>query len=77
MAYPLIRPPETLTTPVGEGVEMDLDGIPIVQELWRLRIKTTACCQDVGEATAGVRDQRAPSGTAQTRPAPTTADGPC
>ncbi|MEU7045426.1 hypothetical protein AB0A77_30825 [Streptomyces varsoviensis] len=58
MADPLIHPHETLTTPAGEDVEIDLDMVPVVRELWRLRIKTTACCQDVGEATAGVRAQR-------------------
>ncbi|MEV5509068.1 hypothetical protein [Streptomyces orinoci] len=58
MADPLIHPHETLTTPAGDAVEIDLDMVPVVRELWRLGIKTTACCQDVGEATAGVREQR-------------------
>ncbi|MEU1674113.1 hypothetical protein ABZ752_19095 [Streptomyces roseifaciens] len=57
-ADPPIHPHQTLITPAGDHVEIDADMIPIVHELWRLRFKTTACCQDVGEATAGVREQR-------------------
>ena len=30
--------------------------VPIVSELWRLGLTTVACCQDVGEATAALRD---------------------
>ncbi|RCG15206.1 hypothetical protein DTL70_30885 [Streptomyces diacarni] len=55
---PPIHPRETLATPAGEPVEIDTGMIPVIRELWRLGITTTACCQDVGEATAGVREQR-------------------
>lgn len=55
---PLIHPHETLETPSGEPVEIDTDMVPVVRELWRLGFTTTACCQDVGEATAAVRAQR-------------------
>lgn len=55
---PPIHPRETLTTPTGETVEIDTAMAPVVLELWRLGFTTTACCQDVGEATAGVREQR-------------------
>lgn len=55
---PPIHPTETLTTPARETVEIDTDIAPVVLQLWRLGFTTTACCQDVGEATAGVREQR-------------------
>jgi hypothetical protein len=55
---PAIHPHETLTTPSGEPADIDADMVPTVRELWRLGFTTSACCQDVGEATAGVRAQR-------------------
>ncbi|WP_149180891.1 hypothetical protein [Streptomyces sp. TRM49041] len=58
MTDPLIHPHETLTTRTGERVAIDAEMVPIVRELWRLGYTTSACCQDVGEATAGVRAQR-------------------
>ncbi|MFE4665462.1 hypothetical protein ACFRI7_06010 [Streptomyces sp. NPDC056716] len=57
MTDPLIHPHETLTAPQGEPVEIDAEMIPVVRALWRLGYATLACCQDVGEATAGVRAQ--------------------
>ncbi|MEV8055129.1 hypothetical protein AB0P37_01030 [Streptomyces antimycoticus] len=56
---PLIHPHETLTTPNGERVDIDTEMLPVIRELWRLSFTTSACCQDVGEATAGVRAKRA------------------
>ncbi|MEU2179738.1 hypothetical protein [Streptomyces thermolilacinus] len=58
MTDPLIHPHETLTTRTGERVAIDADMVPVIRELWRLGYTTTACCQDVGEATAGVRAKR-------------------
>ncbi|GAA1175791.1 hypothetical protein [Streptomyces rhizosphaericus] len=55
---PTIHPYETLTTPAGERVQIDETMIPTVRELWRLGFATSGCCQDVGEATAGVRAKR-------------------
>ncbi|WP_327689044.1 hypothetical protein [Streptomyces tubercidicus] len=55
---PPIHPRQTLITPAGEHVDVDVDMVPVLGELWRLGFTTTACCQDVGEATAGVREQR-------------------
>ncbi|MCQ8832750.1 hypothetical protein [Streptomyces malaysiensis] len=57
-ADPLIHPHHTLITPPGEHVDIDIGMVPVISELWRLGFTTTACCQDVGEATAGVREQR-------------------
>jgi len=57
MPDPLIHPHETLTTPTGERVKIDTEMIPVIRELWRLGLATTGCCQDVGQATAGVRAQ--------------------
>ncbi|KUL26656.1 hypothetical protein [Streptomyces regalis] len=55
---PPIHPTETLTTPAGDQADIDTEMVPVIRELWRLGFTTTACCQDVGEATAGVRAQR-------------------
>ncbi|MFK0116676.1 hypothetical protein [Streptomyces sp. NPDC090994] len=57
MPDPLIHPHRTLTTREGTSVEIDTDMVPTIRELWRLDYTTLACCQDVGEATAGVRAQ--------------------
>ncbi|MDI3422942.1 hypothetical protein [Streptomyces luteolus] len=59
MTDPTIHPFETLTTPTGERVQIDQEMTPVVRELWSLGLMTTGCCQDVGEATAGVRALRA------------------
>ncbi|MGY3682520.1 hypothetical protein ACVWXU_006143 [Streptomyces sp. TE33382] len=55
---PPVHPYETLTAPDGEQADIDTEMVPVVRELWRRGYTTTACCQDVGEATAGVRAQR-------------------
>lgn len=55
---PLIHPHQKLITPEGEHVDIDLAMVPVIGELWRLGFTTTACCQNVGEASAGVREQR-------------------
>lgn len=55
---PTIHPFETLTTSQGLTVQVDEAMTPIVRDLWRLGYSTSGCCQDVGEATAGVRDKR-------------------
>ncbi|MFF4254984.1 hypothetical protein ACFY1L_27630 [Streptomyces sp. NPDC001663] len=57
MADPPIHAYETLTTRDGEQVEIDTEMVPVIRGLWRLGFTTIACCQDVGEATAGVRAQ--------------------
>ncbi|MFC8349759.1 hypothetical protein [Streptomyces sp. NPDC057280] len=59
MTDPLIHTHETLTARDGAPVEIDTEMVPVVRELWRLNYTTLACCQDVGEATAGVREQAA------------------
>jgi hypothetical protein len=45
-----------LTTP--DGIEVDIDDamVALVRALWSLNLKTTACCQDFGEGTAGQRE---------------------
>lgn len=55
---PTIHPFEILTTSQGLPVQVDEAMTPIVRDLWRLGYSTSGCCQDVGEATAGVRDKR-------------------
>jgi len=55
---PPIHPTKTLTTPAGDRVDIDIEMVPVIRELWRLGFTSTTCCQDVGEATAGVRAQR-------------------
>lgn len=56
MSDPPIHSYRQLATPAGEQVNIDAEMVPIVSELWRLGLTTVACCQDVGEATAGLRD---------------------
>nr|WSZ97294.1 hypothetical protein OH820_17965 [Streptomyces sp. NBC_00857] len=55
---PPVHPTETLTSPTGNQADIDTEMVPVIRELWRLGFTTRACCQDVGEATAGVRAQR-------------------
>lgn len=55
---PLIHPYKLLTTPAGDQVEIDIEMVPIVELLWQMRFQTTACCEDVGEATRAVRDAK-------------------
>ncbi|MFG3404114.1 hypothetical protein [Streptomyces sp. NPDC048142] len=58
---PLIHPHQPLTTPAGEEVNVDIGMVPVIERLWKIGLRTTACCQDVGEATRSVRDGRHPS----------------
>jgi len=51
-----IHPSQRLTTPDGIQVEVDDDMVALVRALWSLNLKTTACCQDFGEGTAGQRE---------------------
>jgi hypothetical protein len=51
-----IHPSQRLTTPGGIQVEVDDDMVALVHALWSLDLKTTACCQDFGEGTAGQRE---------------------
>ncbi|MEV0776332.1 hypothetical protein [Streptomyces sp. NPDC050428] len=55
---PLIHPHTLLTAPSGQPVNIDLAMVPVIQMLWQMGMATTACCQNVGEATAAVRDQK-------------------
>lgn len=55
---PLIHPHKHLTTPAGEQVGIDTAMVPIIESVWQMGFRTTACCQDVGEATRAVRDQK-------------------
>lgn len=61
---PKIHPYERLTSPDGEQVEIDIEMVPLVQALWARELATVACCQDIGESAAGLRDpeRMAPSG---------------
>ncbi|WP_455354400.1 hypothetical protein [Streptomyces sp. SYSU K217416] len=55
---PLIHPHVLLTTPAGEQVNIDTEMVPIIESLWQMGFTTTACCQNVGEATRAVRDHQ-------------------
>ncbi|MGQ0778564.1 MAG: hypothetical protein ACT4NY_29825 [Pseudonocardiales bacterium] len=61
---PAIHGYERLTTPANEHVDIDTELVPLVRTLWARGLVTVACCQDIGESAAGLRDpQRAtPSG---------------
>jgi hypothetical protein len=51
-----IHPSQSLTAPDGVQVDIDDDMVALVCALWSLSLKTTACCQDFGEGTAGQRE---------------------
>jgi hypothetical protein len=61
---PSIHPYECLTTPDDQHVEIDTEMVPLVQALWARQLVTIACCQDIGESAAGLRDPQriTPSG---------------
>ncbi|GAB2825966.1 hypothetical protein [Streptomyces daliensis] len=57
-----IHASQSLVAPGGELVDIDVEMVPVIQSLWQMGYGTTACCQDVGEATAALRAARkAPS----------------
>jgi hypothetical protein len=53
---PNIHPYERLIAPSGEQVDIDTEMVPLVRTLWLKGLMTEASCQDLGEATAGLRD---------------------
>lgn len=61
---PNIHPCERLTTPDDQQVDIDTELVPLVQQLWTMDLVTVACCQDIGESAAGLRDPQrtTPSG---------------
>jgi hypothetical protein len=44
------HPTEPLTTPDGQRVDIDVEMVPLVRQLWRLGFRTKVACQDAGEA---------------------------
>jgi ABC-type uncharacterized transport system YnjBCD ATPase subunit len=42
-----------MTAPDGERVEIDVEMVPLVTQLWRRGFETTVACQDMGEAILG------------------------
>ncbi|NEA29675.1 hypothetical protein [Actinomadura bangladeshensis] len=44
------HPTEPLTTPDGQRVDIDVEMVPLVQQLWRLGFRTKVACQDAGKA---------------------------
>ena len=55
-ADPPVHPFERISSPSGQLVAIDTEMVPVIRQLWRLGSSTVACCQDVGEATATLRD---------------------
>lgn len=53
---PNIHPNQRLVTPDGDAVDIDVELVPVVQRLWDLGLTTSASCQDLGEATQGLRE---------------------
>ncbi|NKZ03285.1 hypothetical protein [Actinomadura latina] len=49
-AWTQFHPTEPLTTPDGQRVGIDVEMVPLVQQLWRLGFQTKVACQDAGEA---------------------------
>lgn len=44
------HPTQTMTTPSGEKVEIDVEMVPLIRQVWRLGYATLLCCQDAGES---------------------------
>ncbi|MEU8799554.1 hypothetical protein [Spirillospora sp. NPDC048819] len=44
------HPTQPMTTPDGDTVNIDVEMVPLVVELWRLGYVTKVACQDAGEA---------------------------
>ena len=44
------HPTQALKTPDGREVDIDLEMVALVRELWRLGFATKVACQDAGEA---------------------------
>ena len=61
---PAIHTYERLTTPDDAQVNIDTELVPLVRVLWARGLVTVACCQDIGESAAGLRDPQrtTPSG---------------
>jgi hypothetical protein len=53
---PNIHPYERLLAPSGQQVDIDAAMVPLVRTLWLKGLMTEASCQDLGEATAGLRN---------------------
>jgi hypothetical protein len=51
-----VHPTQRLSMPDGVQVDIDDDMVALVRAIWSLNLKTTACCQDFGEGTAGQRE---------------------
>ncbi|MGI9063851.1 MAG: hypothetical protein ACR2FQ_08605 [Pseudonocardiaceae bacterium] len=60
---PAIHPYERLTTPDDEQVDIDTELAPLVQVLWARGLVTMACCQDIGESAARLRDPQRTTST--------------
>ncbi|MEW2634677.1 hypothetical protein AB0903_24300 [Streptomyces sp. NPDC048389] len=59
---PPVHPHKTLTAPDGRQVDIDIAMVPLIERLWQMGLATTACCQNVGQATIAVRDQKGITG---------------
>lgn len=52
-AWTQVHPAQLVTTPTGAIVDVDVEMVPLMTEIWRLRFTTLICCQDAGEAILG------------------------
>lgn len=52
-AWTQVHPTQPMTAPGGEVVEVDVEMVPLMAEVWRLGFTTLVCCQDAGEAVLG------------------------
>jgi hypothetical protein len=41
---------ERLITPDGAEVDIDVEMVPLIRQLWALGLPTAGCCQDLGES---------------------------
>lgn len=45
-----VHPAERLVTPDGAEVDIDVEMVPLLQQLWAMGLQTKGCCQDFGDS---------------------------
>jgi hypothetical protein len=60
-----VHPSQRLVLPWdsdGEAVDIDVEVVPLVQQLWALGLQTAGCCQDLGESIITTESPTASAG---------------
>jgi hypothetical protein len=45
-----VHPTQRLVAPDGGEVDIDVEMVPLIQELWKQGLTTKGCCQDFGDS---------------------------